>query len=102
MWREVEYSTGYGWQASPQIAGVVSWATAKWVVVLSCCRDKLTSAQSRLQKAAGKTGSAPGTVVSLRRTIRPLEQSSAATLVFKGELELPGMTNFASGFVSIV
>jgi hypothetical protein len=61
------------------MARIVGWATAEWVGqahVLPQQDDRY--AQSRLVGgAAGKSGSEPGTVVSLRRAIRLLELATA-------------------------
>ncbi len=98
MWREIRLGSRR-WLASFQTARVVGWATAKWTADLSCCRDRLTSMDSRSHSvAADKLDQSLRAVLSLRRAIRALEQSSGLHSRVQGWASVPRRTIVASVF----
>ena len=80
MWRGGMSPTGSGARTRPVKDVVVGWATAESPAEgCGAGRDRMTSVLSRSSSVSRwRPGSGPGAVMSLLRTIRPLEQATSA------------------------
>jgi hypothetical protein len=92
MWHEVGRSAAAGGQRVPASHLSSIGPPPNGSFKLWCCRSRMTSVHSRSSSVSRwNTGSEPGTVVSLRRAIRPLEHARV-----QGWADIPGTTTVAS------